>query len=75
LRKPGDQYQACDPIGVGQREVEREVAAERVAAEYRALDAEFVQQRDHVGDGVLVRIAGRVGRRLTRAVAAQIPGQ
>jgi len=67
---PSDEQEAEQPLWMGQREVERQVASPRVANRPGALEPEAVEHRDRVRDVRLDRV-GRIspgGRRPTLRV-------
>ncbi len=56
--------------GISEREVERQVTAERVPAEHGPAEAELGQHRGHVGQGGRGAVAVRIGRVIAAAVPA-----
>ena len=58
--------------GAGRRGLERDVRAERGAADDRLVELEVVEQRDHLLAEVRHRVAPHVARAVRRAVAEQV---
>ena len=72
---PGvDEDEAGHPLRMREREVERQVTAERVTAENGTGQAELVQDRGHVAERGRRAVAVRVSGVVAAAVAADVPG-
>ncbi len=65
------QQQPADPLGGQHRDLERDVGAQRGAADDRLLGTEVVEQGDHL----LAEGGHRVGQRVRRTVGAAVPEQ